>query len=196
MSNKGKTALVEISATVLSQTKDALEKIMKNTGMTMGEAIDRLSLQISPKDKDKAASLALDYVVICLSSLSKDEFTDAFFDLAATMGAFMSSKKLNSIRQRAIEKRVELANSFRQSLDEGSLKNAEDALEDGLSDEGKRLYENMLEEDEEHLRSNADLIDLAYSMEPLLQYYINLSLDEQEEFEQKLSQLFDALKNS
>ena len=50
-------AVTEITATVMVQTEAALKRMMEGTQLTIGEVIDRLALQMMPRDKETAAVL-------------------------------------------------------------------------------------------------------------------------------------------
>ena len=45
-----KSTLKEIKATVMPQTAEGLQMLMEETGLTIGEVIDRLTLQMRPDD--------------------------------------------------------------------------------------------------------------------------------------------------
>ena len=45
-----KSTLKEIKATVMPQTAEGLQMLMEETGLTIGEVIDRLTLQMCPDD--------------------------------------------------------------------------------------------------------------------------------------------------
>lgn len=45
-----KSTLKEIKATVMPQTAEGLQMLMEETGLTVGEVIDRLTLQMCPDD--------------------------------------------------------------------------------------------------------------------------------------------------
>ena len=143
------------------------------------------------------ASLALDYVVVCLSGLTREEFQDAYYEIAVMMSAFLTSDKLNDLRRRAIEKRIELAQKFRETFEKDFLEDVEECLEDGLSEEGQELYDSMMDNEVscKDEQSNAKLIDVAYSLEPLLKHYVDLSAEDQEKFKYNLDELLDTLKN-
>ena len=70
-------------------------------------------------------------------------------------------------------------------------------MEDGLSEEGQELYDSMMDNEVscKDEQSNAKLIDVAYSLEPLLKHYVDLSAEDQEKFKYNLDELLDTLKN-
>ena len=45
-----KSTLKKIKATVMPQTAEGLQMLMEETGLTIGEVIDRLTLQMCPDD--------------------------------------------------------------------------------------------------------------------------------------------------
>ena len=60
MSRKNSGELVEIKATVMEETANGITRLMEQTGMEMGEAIDRLALHLKPYDPDMASNIALE----------------------------------------------------------------------------------------------------------------------------------------
>lgn len=69
-----KTNFEEITATVLPQTKNALENMSEVSGISVGEIIDRMTLKWSPKDPEYAAQLILDEMVIHSRYLGPEDF--------------------------------------------------------------------------------------------------------------------------
>lgn len=57
-----KSTLKEIKATVMPQTAEGLQMLMEETGLTVGEVIDRLTLQMCPDDLGFAVCFAQDQV--------------------------------------------------------------------------------------------------------------------------------------
>lgn len=57
-----KSTLKEIKATVMPQTAEGLQMLMEETGLTIGEVIDRLTLQMRPDDLGFAVCFAQDQV--------------------------------------------------------------------------------------------------------------------------------------
>ena len=194
---KNDTGLVEISAVILEQTKEVLDSISEGATLTIGEAIDRLALKMAPRNSEMAVSIALDQVVASLSALTREEFEDAYFEIAATLAAFLPREKVNSIRRAAIDKRIELVEKFRESFSEEFLEKVDETLEDGLSDEGQSLYASLMEDEDDGKEngSSADLIDVVYSLEPLIKHYTSLSPEEQDEFAYHINELFEAFRN-
>jgi len=57
-----KSTLKKIKATVMPQTAEGLQMLMEETGLTIGEVIDRLTLQMCPDDLGFAVCFAQDQV--------------------------------------------------------------------------------------------------------------------------------------
>ena len=68
-----KSTLKEIKATVMPQTAEGLQMLMEETGLTVGEVIDRLTLQMCPDDLGFAVCFAQDQVFFSISSLPEEE---------------------------------------------------------------------------------------------------------------------------
>lgn len=77
MSNK----LVELKATVISQSKEILESLASASGLTVGEVIDRMLLAVSPTDVNDAFLLILDQVLISTRQLEPEQFNEVILKL-------------------------------------------------------------------------------------------------------------------
>lgn len=62
-----KSTLKEIKATVMPQTAEGLQMLMEETGLTVGEVIDRLTLQMCPDDLGFAVCFAQDQIFFSIS---------------------------------------------------------------------------------------------------------------------------------
>ena len=79
-SNNHDHNVTEITATVMVQTEAALKRMMESTQLTIGEVIDRLALQMTPRDKETAAVLASERVAMCFSQLPKAQSMAAYLE--------------------------------------------------------------------------------------------------------------------
>ena len=68
-----KSTLKEIKATVMPQTAEGLQMPMEETGLTIGEVIDRLTLQMCPDDLGFAVCFAQEQVFFTISNLPEEE---------------------------------------------------------------------------------------------------------------------------
>ena len=68
-----KSTLKEIKATVMPQTAEGLQMLMEETGLTIGEVIDRLTLQMCPDDLGFAVCFAQEQVFFTISNLPEEE---------------------------------------------------------------------------------------------------------------------------
>ena len=72
-----KSTLKKIKATVMPQTAEGLQMLMEETGLTIGEVIDRLTLQMCPDDLGFAVCFAQDQVFFSISNLPEEEQEEA-----------------------------------------------------------------------------------------------------------------------
>ena len=72
-----KSTLKEIKATVMPQTAEGLQMLMEETGLTIGEVIDRLTLQMCPDDLGFAVCFAQEQVFFTISNLPEEEQEEA-----------------------------------------------------------------------------------------------------------------------
>ena len=66
--------LENMEITVLSNTKEVIEKICKSIGLTSGELIDRLILRWEPQEPMCAAQLILDNIYINTRKMNNSQF--------------------------------------------------------------------------------------------------------------------------
>lgn len=101
-------AVTEINATVMVQTEAALKSMMESTQLTIGEVIDRLALQMTPRDKDAAAVLAGERVAMCFSLLPKAQFRAAYLEFLTMLASILSPEEMDELCQGANQRRIEL----------------------------------------------------------------------------------------
>lgn len=95
--HKNTHQLKKIEATVMEPTADALENLMEQTGMTMGEAIDRLALHLKPTDPERASTIVLEEILYIFSYLDKDGFFEALFRVVLGLGACLPDSVVESL---------------------------------------------------------------------------------------------------
>lgn len=107
-SNNHDRNVKEITATVMVQTETALKRMMESTQLTIGEVIDRLALQMIPRDKEAAAVLAGERVAMCFSQLPKAESKGAYIEFLTMLASILSPKELDELCSGAEQRRIEL----------------------------------------------------------------------------------------
>ena len=107
-SNNHDRNVTEITATVMGQTETALKRMMESTQLTSGEVIDRLALQMIPRDKEAAAVLAGERVAMCFSQLPKAESKGAYIEFLTMLASILSPKELDELCSGAEQRRIEL----------------------------------------------------------------------------------------
>ena len=79
-----------IEATVMKMTAEGLEKLSNETGLSIGEVIDRLTMNMRADNKDLAVSIAYQEVIMLLSRLPQEENSAAFIIRGLAMGKNLS----------------------------------------------------------------------------------------------------------
>lgn len=118
---------VEIEATVLEKTYQALKGMMKESGGTMGDVIDKMSVHFAPREPKFAISLATEELRMCLSGLSPAETKNALIQIAAILMSAMTIEEQNEVCERTITVQHELAEQLR-TMDKTGLEKLADAL--------------------------------------------------------------------
>lgn len=98
----------EIKATVMSQTAESLAQLCANTGLSTGEVIDRLTMNMRPKEKELAVTMAFQEIIMILSALPEEENNAAFLDLITTLMVMVPGEFEDSLIKEAEEKRENL----------------------------------------------------------------------------------------
>lgn len=101
-------SVTEINATVMVQTEAALKSMMESTQLTIGEVIDRLALQMTPRDKETAAVLAGERVAMCFSQLPQVQFKSAYLEFLTMLASILSPTELDELVDGAKRHRIEL----------------------------------------------------------------------------------------
>ena len=90
-------AVTKITATVMVQTEAELKRMMESTQLTIGEVIDRLALQMTPRDKATAAVLASERVAMCFSQLPKAQSMAAYLEFLTTLCLLYTSSCCSAV---------------------------------------------------------------------------------------------------
>ena len=78
----------ELNITVTKMTADALRKAAEEAHTSIGEMVDRCVLNVAPDHPDNAFILILEYYLVCVSRLSKEDCARVFGDMC---GVFLGS---------------------------------------------------------------------------------------------------------
>lgn len=105
---KEKEALTTIPVTILRHTEAGLQKLSHDSGLTVGEVIDRLTLKISPENREIAVQLAAEQIMIAFSGLPGSEYKNAFCDLIVYLISVLHPN------EELIQKLLDLADAERE----------------------------------------------------------------------------------
>lgn len=123
----------EIKATVMNQTVESLTQLCQNTGLSIGEVIDRLTMNMRPKEKDLAVSMAFQEIIMILSALPEEDNNAAFLDLITTLIAMVPGEFEDGLIKEAGEKRENLQKNL-SSLSPEELEHFGERLIDDIED--------------------------------------------------------------
>ena len=113
-----KSTLKEIKATVMPQTAEGLQMLMEETGLTVGEVIDRLTLQMCPDDLGFAVCFAQDQVFFSISNLPEEEQEEALTKIIIFLAGYVPVKHLIELQQKAVAKREENLRRLKQEIEQ------------------------------------------------------------------------------
>ena len=109
------SSLTTIEVTVMKSTADALNQMAESAGMTTGEAIDRLTLHLSPNDPELAANIVMEEMLHVFSRLNEKDFGKAMTNIILTVGAIMPDDVILTLPS-AIKKKQRELNQYYQDL--------------------------------------------------------------------------------
>ena len=124
---------VQIEATVLEETYQSLKDMMKESGGTIGDVIDKMSVHFAPHESKFAIPLATEELRMCLSGLEPAEAKMALIEISAILMATMTIEEQNEVYERAAAVQHELSERL-SAMDGKGLRKLADAL--------KRLLKN------------------------------------------------------
>lgn len=113
-----KSILKEITATVIPQTEEGLQTLMAQTGLTIGEVIDRLTLQIYPEKPEQAILLAEEQVIFSLTKLTEKQTEKALTEIIIFLAGYVPVKHLIELQQKAVAKREENLRRLKQEIEQ------------------------------------------------------------------------------
>lgn len=90
-----------IQITVMRDTADELRKIAHELDRSVGEVVDRLTIQMSPTDPNIASSLIFEDFMIITMALSAEDRQKLFADIARSFLVGLTSEQLDSFVEEA-----------------------------------------------------------------------------------------------
>lgn len=110
--------LEKIEATVMPQTAESIRKSQEETGLTIGELIDRMTLHIKPRDAKVAIQLILEDVAIIISELTTEQTLEVLSAITSTLTALLPLDSMKLSFHDAIEKQQALLHSLMDMSEE------------------------------------------------------------------------------
>lgn len=86
-----------LEITVSETTAEELRNAAKETGMSIGQIVDELALEIAPNDPRTATILALRNACAILSYLDYEDYQKAYFDLTVAFMAYYPPKAFSEL---------------------------------------------------------------------------------------------------
>lgn len=116
----GKSNLEDIQITVMKKTARDLRKITKETGLTMGEAVDRLTERMATTDPEIAKTLLLEELAIIPLKLSPEDREDVYKEMAKTLLILLDPDTMDDLTEQAKEDQLELLEELASKFDKGT----------------------------------------------------------------------------
>lgn len=126
---KRKTGVRKIHANVMKQTEQGLLRLAKESGLSVGEIIDRVTLNMRPSDPELAVQLLEEEIIICLSGLSDEDYKIAVTDLIVDLVSVVAHDE--QIIDKLIECKkacVDAAKRMKENLSEEEWKTLKDDI--------------------------------------------------------------------
>ena len=109
-----KSILKEIKATIMPQTAEALQILMEETALTIGEVIDRLTLQMYPDELEHAVLLATEQVLFSISNLPEEQAEIALTDTLVFLAGFIPAGRLKGLEEKALMNRTQRLEEYKK----------------------------------------------------------------------------------
>lgn len=113
-----KSILKEITATVMPQTEEGLQTLMEQTGLTIGEVIDRLALQIYPEKPEQAILLAEEQVIFSLTKLTEKQTEKALTEIIIFLAGYVPAGHLMELQKKVAASREKNLERFKQEVEQ------------------------------------------------------------------------------
>ena len=104
--------------------------LMEETGLTIGEVIDRLTLQMRPDDLGFAVCFAQDQVFFSISNLPEEEQEEALTKIIIFLAGLVPVDHLKGLEQAAISKRAERLKEYKEYIEDLPEKDAKGILKE------------------------------------------------------------------
>lgn len=91
--------IFEMNIKVIKETKDSIEELSEQTGMTPGEVVDRLLLTCSPTDSETAYLFMMDNFMINMKNLNGDQFNEVIIKFLTTLESGFDGKEPKEMRE-------------------------------------------------------------------------------------------------
>ena len=104
----GDSNLVQIEATVMRQTLGSLLRSVEETGLSIGEVIDRLALHMKPTRPEFALQLILEEIRIILSDLPGEQKDATLCEVLIFLAALLPTDAIERIQDAAKEKKKQM----------------------------------------------------------------------------------------
>ena len=110
--------LEKIEATIMPQTAESIRRSQEETGLTVGELIDRMTLHIKPRDAKVAIQLILEDVAIIISDLTAEQTRETLSAVTSTLTALLPLDTMKLSFHDAIEKQQALLHGLMDMSEE------------------------------------------------------------------------------
>ena len=110
--------LEKIEATIMPQTAESIRRSQEETGLTVGELIDRMTLHIKPRDAKVAIQLILEDVAIIISDLTAEQTRETLSAVTSTLTALLPLDTMKLSFHDAIEKQQTLLHGLMDMSEE------------------------------------------------------------------------------
>lgn len=104
----GDSSLVQIEATVMRQTLGSLLRSVEETGLSIGEVIDRLALHMKPTRPELALLLILEEIRTILLNLPGEQKDAMLCEVLIFLAALLSTDAIERIQDAAKKKKKQL----------------------------------------------------------------------------------------
>ena len=91
--------IVEMNVKVIRETKETIEKLSEQTGMTTGEVVDRLLLTCSPTDAETAFLFMMDNFMINMKNLNSVQFNEVILKFLKTLDSGCKDNEPDEMRE-------------------------------------------------------------------------------------------------
>ncbi len=99
MKEENESLLTEITATVMRITADELNRCSKEMYLSVGEIIDRLVTDMNPREPELAVIFAQEKMLMCLSHLSKEQYSAAYIGILFSLLAVLPEEIARTLQE-------------------------------------------------------------------------------------------------